>query len=164
MKRLMLTMLMASGLAMADPECSLQTLRGTYVVSYAGFAITASGPTYGTTLGVLSIDPRQAPNVTGAATFAFALFASMPGFPTLLFVPAAGTVQINPDCTGTLSIGAQGTPPTEIDQIFYDQNTKTILTLPVRLDPAFRTPALLGTWNKISPTPGVATWPAPPPQ
>ncbi len=155
MKRLMLALLATCAVAMAQPDCSMQTLRGTYVISYAGFVTTASGSTYVTILGVASIDPSQTPNISGGITFT--------GFgPKPVFVPASGMAQINPDCTGTLRLGNPTTGSTEIDQFIYDRDTKTILATVLKI--ALGNPASLGTWKMIFPIPNVVTWTAPPTQ
>jgi hypothetical protein len=149
----MLLMFAASAVAMAQPACSLQELRGTYAVSYTGFVTTASGAAYVAILGVIWIDPSQIPNISGGITFT--------GFgPTAMFVPAAGTVQVNPDCTGTVTLGNPSTGQTEVDQFIYDRNTKSLLVTVIRI--ALGNVAALGTWKQISPVPQTATWLAPP--
>ncbi len=153
MKRLLLTIFAACAVAMAQSECSLHTLRGTYIVSYSGIVTAQAGSVFSTLLGVISIDPARSPHISGGVTFT--------GFgPTPLFIPAAGTVQVNADCTGTIRLGNPGTGETEVDQFIYDQDNKTIHATVITV--AIGNIASLGTWKKISPTPGVATWQAPP--
>ena len=109
MRRLILLTLATCAVLMGQTECSLQTLRGTYVISYAGVVTTASGSVQAAILGVASIDPSQATNISGGITFT--------GFgPTALFIPAVGVIQVNPDCTGTITIGNPATGQTEVDQ------------------------------------------------
>ncbi len=155
MKRLMVTMLMACAAAMAQPECSLQTLRGTYVVSYTGVISTPGGSPYITLFGVVSIDPAASQQVSGGVT--------VTGLgPTAMFIPTAGTVQINSDCTGVLRLGSPGTAPTEIDQFIYDADSKSLVATAVKI--AAGGIASLGRWKKIFPMPYAATWAAPPKQ
>jgi hypothetical protein len=136
---------------MDQPACSISTLRGTYAISYIGFITTASGPTYVTILGVVSIDPAESPNISGAITFT--------GFGPM-FVLVSGTAQVNSDCTGTLRLGNPGVPPTELDQIIYDRDSKSLLATSVHV--AAGNVASLGTWKRISAKPHAATWSAPP--
>lgn len=153
MKRLMVTMFLTCAAAIAQPQCSLEILRGTYIVSYTGFVTTPSGGTYVTLFGVISIDPIHNPNVTGGVT--------VTGLgPTAMFIPTSGTAQINPDCTGTLHLGYAGAAPTEVDQFIYDSETKSLLATSVQI--AAGNVASLGTWKKIFPMPNAATWSAPP--
>jgi hypothetical protein len=153
MKRLLLTMFAACAVAMAQPECSLQTLRGTYAVSYSGIVTAPAGSAFVTILGVISVDPSRSPFISGGITFA--------GFgPTPMFVPASGTVQVNADCTGTIRLGNPATGETEVDQFMYDQHSQSLQATVIKI--ALGNVAALGTWKKISPVPGIATWQAPP--
>ena len=153
MKRLILTMFTLCAAAMAQPECSMQTLRGTYAVSYAGFVSTPSATMYVTILGVISIDPAKVPIISGGITFA--------GYgPAPMFVPASGTVQVNSDCTGTVTLGNPATGQTEVDQFVYNRDTKSLQATVIRI--ALGNVAALGTWKQLSPIPGAATWTAPP--
>lgn len=153
MKRLILLIFATSAVIMAQPECSLQTLRGTYAVSYGGFVTTASGSAYVTILGIVSIDPSQSPTVSGGITFT--------GFgPVALFLPASGSVQVNSDCTGTLTLGNPSAGNAEVDQFLYDRDTKSLVVTAVRI--SLGNVAALGTWKQMSPVPRAAVWPAPP--
>ncbi len=153
MRKLTFSILAACGLAMAQPECSLQTLRGTYITSYAGFVSTPTATVYVAILGVISIDPSKTPSISGGITFT--------GFgPTPMFVPATGTVQVNPDCTGVMTIGNPATGQVEVDQFIYDRDARTLHAVVIRT--AVGNVASLGTGKQISAVPGAATWQAPP--
>jgi hypothetical protein len=153
MKRLILILLLAATAALAQSECSLETVRGTYLVSYSGWVTTPTATVYATILGVISIDPGKASHLSGGITFA--------GFaPTPMFVPAAGTVQVNADCTGVVRIGNPATGASEIDQFYYSQADRKLTLIVNKI--AIGNISALGTWKQISPMPGAATWSAPP--
>jgi hypothetical protein len=161
MKRLVLAMFATCAMMMAQPHpaysfygrCTPYMLRGTYIVSYSGFITTASASAYVTLFGVVSIDPSQDQSITGAVT--------VTGLgPTPMFIPTSGKALLNPDCTGTLNVGAAGGPPTEIDQFVYDINSATIFATTLSIQAG--NVASLGTLKKISPVPHEVTWPAPP--
>jgi hypothetical protein len=130
----------------------LTTLRGTYLVSYVGFIATQTETTYGTLLGVISIDPSKTPSISGGVTFT--------GFGPARLVPTVGTVEVSADCTGTIKLGNPDSGAGEVDQFFYDRDSKTLHVTAVRV--MLGNIASLGTWKQISPMPGMVTWPAPP--
>jgi hypothetical protein len=153
MKPFIALFLVTCCLAIAQPECSLHTLRGTYIVSYTGVITTPTGTVNVGILGVTSIDPGTVSHISGGVTFT--------GLgPTPLYVPATGTVQVNPDCTGVINLGNPATGASEVDQFIYDRDTKTLVATVLRISIG---PAVgLGTWKQISSIPRVVTWPAPP--
>ncbi len=153
MRKLTFSILAACGLAIAQPECSLQTLRGTYIASYVGFLSTPTGTVYGAILGVISIDPSKTSSLSGGIT--------MTGMgPAAMFIPGNGTIQVNPDCTGVITIGNPATGQTEVDQFIYDRDARTLQTIVIRT--AIGNAASLGVWKQISPVAGVSTWKEPP--
>ncbi|HZU25524.1 MAG TPA: hypothetical protein VFA04_08380 [Bryobacteraceae bacterium] len=158
MKRLVLAFFATCTMMMAQPQmfygrCTADILRGTYIASYAGFITSGPVSAYVTLFGVVWIDPGKEQNIGGAVT--------VTGLgPTPIFIPTSGKAVINPDCTGTLSLGAAGGPPTEIDQFIYDIYSATLVATTVRIQAG--SVASLGTWKKISLMPRDVTWPAPP--
>ena len=156
MKKLMLMIPMAFAVAAAQVPCSLDGLRGTYAVYESG-SMTVQLPTGPSTMtggvvGVLSIgyDGR----IGG--------FASVSGNGNPIEFEGAGAVQINPDCTGKLTLkwrikgtGAWILP--ETDKFVYDQEGRTIYLIAIDMGPGV-TSTYQGTFKKISTVPNSATW------
>ena len=156
MKRLILLMLVALAVASAQPNCSLQTLRGTYAVSYWGIIQVmqpgaAPAAVSGGIVGAISIGYDG--TVSGAA--------AVSGMGPVTDYEVGGTAQVNPDCTGKLSLKVRpkGTQQwgTETDRFVFDPDTKTLLVIIVDLGPGV-IPAVQGTWKQISSVPNTVSW------
>jgi hypothetical protein len=154
MKRVILTMLLLCGVAVAQSNCTMETVRGTYAVSYLGW-LTIEGlpaPIPGVIFGVASIDWNGA--ISGVA--------SVGGLGPVTDYLVTGTAKVNPDCTGALTLSVQpkdkSTPPeTEVDRIIVFPQDKEIRVVVSNLGAGVY-PALLGTWKRMSPVPNAASW------
>ena len=161
MKRLLLLIpllaLVAAAQGYNPMSCSLYSIAGTYAVSYAGELTMAQGASsftfWGTILGVLSID--YGGNLSGAAALGGG------GYPVTDYTITGGTVEIKPDCTGTIRIksksNAGGPEENEVDRFVYVPDDKTLLVTIVDLGSGF-TVAVNGTWKRISSMPNAANW------
>ncbi len=156
MKRFILLILALSAVAAAQPNCSLDSIRGTYAVSYIGWVtITLPGvppvTTPGTILGVVSIGFDGQLSGGGAVS----------GFGPVTDYDISGTVEIKPDCTGTLRLKSKprsgGPAGTEVDRFVFNPNEKTLLVTIVDLGPGVY-PAVLGTWKRITAAPNAVNW------
>ncbi len=157
MKRLMLLILMAFAVASAQPFCSMDTIRGTYAVSYYG-ALTIMQPSAapmtvtGGIVGVLSI------NYDGAVSGV----AAVSGLGPVTDYEVAGTAQMTNSCTGTVSMkvrpkGSKDWTGTEVDRFVVDPEGKTLVVIVMDLGPGVY-PAIQGTWKRISPVPNAVSW------
>ena len=156
MKKLILLIPVAFAVASAQQTCSFDVLRGTYAV-YEHGAMTVQMPAgpftmSGGVVGVLSIgyDGR----VSG--------FASVSGNGPAKDFEGAGTAQINPDCTGTLTLkwrikGTSAWILPETDRFVYDVDGKTLYLIVTDMGPGV-TSTYQGTLKKISPIPNAASW------
>jgi hypothetical protein len=107
---------------------------------------------YGTILGVFSI------NYDGTVTGADAVS----GFGPVTDYVVSGTVEVNPDCTGTIKLKAKpkngvGPEETEVHRFIFDPDGATLLATMTDLGPDYY-PAILGTWKRISRWPNGANW------
>jgi len=155
MKRLILLMLVASAAAMAQPNCSMDTLTGTYAVSYYGqlqiMQPGAASPTTATggIVGIISIGYDG--TISGAT--------GVSGFGPVTDYEVGGTAQLT-GCAGTLSLkvrpkGAKDWK-TEIDRFVLDPEGKTLIVIIVDMGSGVY-PAVQGTWKRISPLPRAAS-------
>jgi hypothetical protein len=156
MKRFILLILALSAVAAAQPSCSLDSIRGTYAVSYIGWVtITQPGAppvtTPGTILGVVAISLDGQLSGGGAVS----------GFGPVTDYDISGTIEIKPDCTGTMRLKSKpksgGPVGTEIDRFVFNPNEKTVLATIVDLGPGVY-PAVLGTWKRIPAALNAGTW------
>ena len=157
MKRLMFLLLMAFAVASAQPVCSLDTIRGTYAVSYYGALtmmqqgappMTATGGI----VGVLSIDYSGVVSGLGAVS----------GLGPVTDYEVAGTAQFTNNCTGKISMkmrpkGAKDWTGAEVDRFVADPDGKTLVVIVVDMGQGVY-PAIQGTWNKISSVPNAVSW------
>jgi hypothetical protein len=96
----------------------------------------------------MSID--QAGNSSG--------FMSFNGMgPTSLIIPGSGVVKVNPDCTGSVTVGNPTSGATETDYFFFDRDTKTMTVSVIKI--AIGSASALGTWKQISRNTHAASWP-----
>ncbi len=154
MKRAILVMLLLCGVAAAQSVCGIETVRGTYAASYLGW-LTFAGtttPMPGVIFGVMSIDW----NGTLSGT------AAVGGMGPVTDYVVSGTVTVNPDCTGTMTMSVKpktgtGPPETEVDRFIVFPQDKEIRVVMWDIGPAAY-PAILGTWKRISPVPNAASW------
>lgn len=157
MKRLMLLIPLTLAVAAAQPPCSISTIRGTYAVSEFGTLTiiqqdAAPMTATGGIVGVLSVGYDG--TISGVA--------AVSGFGPVTDYDASGAVQVNADCTGTISlkIRPKGTTEwtgSEVDRFVFDQDGKTLVVIVVDLGPGVY-PAVQGTWKRISPLPNAANW------
>lgn len=143
----------------AQPQCSSQSLRGTWSVSMLGWAIpTADGP-WGTAnqtlpivgLGVAIIDHTGKMTGPGTAVMAGVIFD----------YELAGTVEVNSDCTGLMkySLKIKGFPnlPGYIERFVLDVNRQEMVS--VSLQSPISKPMWLTTWKRTSPVAAPVAWP-----
>ncbi|MCX6638099.1 MAG: hypothetical protein NT090_23835 [Acidobacteria bacterium] len=157
MKRFILLVLVLCAVAAAQPTCGLESIRGTYAVSYLGWLTIAqpgAAPVTmsGTILGVMSIGADGKLSGVGAVA----------GMGPVTDYDVWGTVEIKSDCTGTMRMrvkpkGGQDKGEIEIDRFIFLPEEKVILTTIVDMGPGLY-PAMLGTWKRISTYPNAANW------
>lgn len=166
MKRLALVLLLVGGTAAAQmpsyrlPECSLQKLQGTYVVTYQGWIYSPAGGGYpemqfpGVILGVRSISATGV--ITGDATVIFP-------FGKAVYETTEGSfARINPDCTGTLTRfgrvkGSSDPPSKEVDRFVYLRDTGELVVIKEELEGGM-IPMALGSWKRMDIWPNQAQW------
>lgn len=156
MKRLLLLAPMALAMAWAQPYCSMDTLRGTYVVSYYGATIfmqqgAAPATTTGGIVGVVSIGYDG--SVAGIELVS--------GIGPVSDWEVAGTIQLTGNCTGAISLkvkpkGAPNWVAAEVDRFVADPEGKALTVIMVDIGPGIY-PAVQGTWKKISAAPDAAS-------
>jgi hypothetical protein len=164
MKRMLMLVLALCPVVAAQTPCTVASVRGTYVVSYSGWALM---PEQGAPL------PLTVPGVI-LGVVSIGHDGSLSGGETMIVAGQTqeylitGTVEINSDCTGTLRISTKvkgsSDKPSPVTERFaavvsgvsgQDVEIRTtILSSP--------TPAVaamgLGLWRRMSPVPGSATW------
>lgn len=158
MKRIILTMAALCGVAAAQPNCSVNTVVGTYAISYLGWltVVVPNAPpaTYsGGILGIVSID--WSGNVVGTGAVA--------GMGPITDYDVSGTITIKSDCTGTIRLtgqpkGSSG-PPTmvEVDRFVFLRDLDEFRLTIWDMGPGVY-PALFGTWKRIARAPDAAAW------
>lgn len=153
MKRIILAMLLLCGIAAAQPNCGMETVRGTYAVSYIGWVAfdATTPPIPGVIFGIISIDWNGA--LSGVA--------SIGGLgPVTDYEVVSGTIKINPDCTGTIQMTSkpkEGGPATsEVDRIIVFPKENEIRAIISELPGTY--PAMLGVWKLITTTPNAVKW------
>jgi hypothetical protein len=157
MKQLLVSVLMFGAVAAAQQPCNTNMMIGTYVQSYSGWVtMEQSGAApltfFGTVFGVVSID--NGGKITGAAAIS--------GFGPVVDYEVSGTVEIKPDCTGTIRAaskpkGSTGAGMPEVHRFVFIPSEKKILAAIVDMGPGVY-PAVLGEWKYLSPTPNTANW------
>jgi hypothetical protein len=156
MKRLMLLIPLLSAVAAAQGHCTLMNAAvGTYAVSYIGWVTVGQGASSvtipGTIVGVISI--RWDGTLSGGG--------AVSGMGPVTDYDISGTVELKPDCTGTLRMKpkrkAGGPAETEIDRFVFVPDQKMLVTTIVDMGAGFY-PAITGTWRRISPWPDAASW------
>ncbi|MFB3778101.1 MAG: hypothetical protein ACE141_10835 [Bryobacteraceae bacterium] len=164
MKRLFLLILTACAVVAAQPVCSVLTVRGTYAVSYDGWALMPQPGSPlplavpGVILGVVSIGHDG--KLSGAETVIIGGQATE--------YDIAGSIDIKPDCTGTLrtftKLRGSADKPSPVTERFVvlvkgtwgeevDIRT-TIVEMPGSLVGAMG----LGIWRRMTSMPGSANW------
>jgi hypothetical protein len=157
MKRLLVLVLALGAVAAAQPQCTTNSIVGTYVTSYSGW-VTMEQPGaapitfFGTIFGVASID--YGGNVTGTSAIS--------GFGPVTDYVNTGTAEIKPDCTGTLRMsskpkGSKEPAMPEVHRFVFISSEKKILATIVDMGPGTY-PAVLGEWKFIAPVPNAVTW------
>lgn len=157
MKQLLVSVLMFGAVAAAQQPCNTNMMVGTYIKSYSGW-VTMEQPGaapftfFGSIFGVVSID--YAGKITGAGAIS--------GFGPVTDYEVTGTVEIKPDCTGTIRQaskpkGSTGSGTPEVHRFVFIPGERRILATIVDMGPGMY-PAVLGEWKYISPTPNAATW------
>jgi hypothetical protein len=160
MKRLILLTLALCPVLAAQTQCTLDSVRGTYAVFYDGWALMpqpgSSLPLTvpGVIMGVVSISYDG--KVTGAETVIIAGQA-------VEYDITGGSVQIKPDCTGTMQIltRVKGTPgaPAPIAERFVALSDAGEIRTTILSSPSATTGAMgLGIWKRMSPVPNSASW------
>jgi len=161
MKRLIVLILMLSAVAAAQVTCTLDSIRGTYAVSYIGWVSLAQpGGTMvtlpGTIVGVISIG--YGGGLSGGGT------TSMAGMGPTVDWDISGTATVNSDCSGTLKMTpkprAGGPAGTQTDRFVFNSHDRSLLTTIVDLAQGGQVfyPAIVGTWKQVSALPNVAAW------
>jgi len=164
MKRLAVVLLLAAGTAVAQapashaPECTLHHARGTYVVTYQGWVASpppsTTAPFFGVIMGVFSVNEAGA--ITGNATM------NSPFGKSVYEMTEGSLLEINPDCTGTMTlysrvIGTTDPPGKEIDRFVYLRETGEFVVMMDTLEWGY-IPMSLGSWKKMWNWPGLAQW------
>jgi hypothetical protein len=146
----------------AQPQWPVGTLRGTYAVSYDGWALMPQPgaplplTVPGVILGVVSIEHDG--SLSGGETVIIAGQA-------VEYEITGGNVAINSDCTGTMQIlvrvKGSGAKPVPIAERFIvlmrglnNQIRTTVLNSPGAAVGAMG----LGVWRRITPMPGSVSW------
>ena len=160
MKRLMLLTLALCPVLAAQQHCTLQQIRGTYAVSYDGWALLPQQgaplplTVPGVIMGVISIGYDD--KLSGAETVIVAGQA-------MEYEITGGSVELNSDCTGTMRslarVKGSGQEPAPIIERFIvladkDEIRTTALNSP---DASVGTMAL-GIWKRMSASPNSASW------
>jgi hypothetical protein len=162
MKRLMLLLLALCPVLAAQTQCLVDNVRGTYAVSYNGWAlIPQQGSPLpltvpGVILGVVSIGNDG--TLTGGETVIIAGQAKE--------YEITGSVAINVDCTGTMRIltkvkGSSDKPATVIERFVAlragSQDLEIHTTILNSPDATVGAMAL-GVWKRATLVPGSASW------
>ena len=156
MKRMILLILVLSAVAAAQTTCTLSSVAGTYAVSYIGWvsmAVPGAAPVMfsGTIVGVMSIGYDG--KLSGAA--------AVSGLGPVADYDSSGTVEIKPDCTGTMRYKSKpragGAAEPETDRFIFIPSDRSLFATVVDLGPGMY-PAMAGTWKQISPVPNTAAW------
>ncbi|MGA2271544.1 MAG: hypothetical protein ABSH44_24025 [Bryobacteraceae bacterium] len=156
MKRVILLVLVLSAVAAAQTTCTLNSVAGTYAVSYIGWVtmvLPDAAPVMfsGTIVGVISIGWDG--KLSGGA--------AVSGLGPVADYDISGTAEIKSDCTGTLRMKSKpragGAAEPETDRFVFISSDRTLFATVVDLGPGMY-PAMAGTWKQISPVPNTATW------
>ena len=157
MRRLLGLALVLGAVTAAQPQCTTNSVVGTYVKSYSGWVTmeqqgAAPVTFFGTIFGVVSID--YGGNITGAAAIS--------GFGPVTDYVVTGTIEIKADCTGTIRQsskprGSTGSGTPEVQRFVFISSEKKILATIVDMGPGMY-PAVLGEWKWIAAVPNAVTW------
>jgi hypothetical protein len=160
MTRIMLLILALCPLALAQQQCSIFSARGTYAVSYDGWAlIPQPGAPFpltlpGVILGVVSIGFNG--TVSGAETVIIA-------GQVVEHEIVGGSLDLKEDCTGTMrslvKVKGVAAPPTEIsERVIVLPHENEIRTTVVGSTNPLAGAMGLGIWKRMSPVPNSAKW------
>ena len=157
MKRIWFLMPVVWAAAAAQPTCDLNTIAGTYAISYYGTLTMmqpGAAPTTATggIVGVVSIGYDG----TIAGTVAVSGLGPVTDFEVL------GTVKFTSNCVGQITQKgrAKGTTDwtiAETDRFVFDPETKTFTAIIWDMGPGIL-PAVQGTLKRISSVPNAAAW------
>ena len=151
----------------AQPQCSLNTLRGTWAFVELGWTVPlGSGATAvatpTTVIGTLTVDSSG--KITGSGTFVSA--AGIPGTPIPAGIPVdftyQGAIEITSDCTGVFRyiVSVMGAPiPGEFIERFHYSSQKDEMTS-MSMQSALSRPLWIGTFTRLGHTPAPVAWPA----
>jgi hypothetical protein len=162
MKRLMLLTFALCPLLAAQPQCTTNLVRGTYAVSYDGWALMpqAGSPmpvvAPGVILGVVSIDHDG--NLSGGETVIIA-------GQLVEYEITGGKLTIQSDCTGSMRLlirpkgtGGPSAPVVERFVALVSGQDTEIRTTILSMEGSPVGAMSLGIWKRMSPTAGAANW------
>jgi hypothetical protein len=160
MKRLMLLTLALCPVLAAQAQCTLDSVHGTYAVSYDGWALMPQPgaplplAVPGVILGVVSIGYDG--KLSGGETMIVAGQA-------VEYDITGGNVQIKPDCTGTMQIltrvkGTSGASAPITERFVVLSDAGEIRTTVMGSPSAAAGAMGLGTWKRMTWVPGSASW------
>jgi hypothetical protein len=160
MKRVILLLSALCSLLAGEPNCRIESIRGTYLVSSVGWALMPQPgaplpmTVPGVIMGVVSIGYDGTLSGTESVMVAGHLVD---------YEVTTGSVSINPDCTGTInmSIRPKGTkdhlnPVTE--RFVFLVDSQEIHSMAMNSPDATVGAMGLGTWRLIARTPDWASW------
>jgi len=154
------------GAAVAQPQCTTDTVRGTWAFAELGWTVPlGSGLTAvaspSTVIGVASIE--YSGRMTGSGTFVSG--TGITGTP----IPAGepidftfqGTVEITPDCTGvlrySLTVMGQSIPGQFIERFYHSLQRDEMVSMSIQ-SPLSK-PLWIGKYTRLGRTPASIAWP-----